>query len=157
MLGNASICRRITGMKFILQLEELESWNLISQTKGKQRKLKKWVPSVEFLPIWQSVCRWGLSRESLREGLCVETAEPNHLSLRPWEYFWDQEISISNLLNRHFVLFLSLSARYHILTSNSLRKKSKLLNLIDASKLSFHEFSPILFYPKCLWSQYCNI
>lgn len=65
--------------------------------KIKVEKTQEMSPMCEFLPIWQSGCRWGWPRESPREGLCVGTAEPNHLSLRPWESSWDQEVSTVNL------------------------------------------------------------
>lgn len=66
----------------------------------KTEKIQEMSTVGEFSPIWPSECRSGWPRESLKEGLCVGTAEPNHLSSRPWEFCWDQEVSIPNLQNK---------------------------------------------------------
>lgn len=68
-----------------------------SQDCDRKRKNPQVGTTCQFLPVWLSVCRWGLPVGKLREELCAGTAEPNHLSSRPWGSGWDQEVSIPNL------------------------------------------------------------
>lgn len=80
----------------------------------------------EFLPIWQPENRGGWPKESPRGGLCVGTAEPDHLSLRPWQSCWDQEVSILNLQSKqrfYFVFFFSNGMPYF--TNQFFEKKEK--------------------------------